>query len=265
MLGELLFWMDKGAVKCILPQNIKDEWERSKSKKIEQAKKKLLEFQKSVSQVIKDSKALREAVSPDKFEAIALDRIARLDNIFSLSEVAPISDELLLEAGKRNLAVLAPNHTSDSFRDTVNILSLISFIKSKGYTNCHFVSENSKDFSDPTAKSKLHGQLKDHFDSVGLAYTCEIRVLLDKLRSTMPSYLDFLKEQRLKQASLEVRDKAVAPFLHEDLDNEFLDHLPYIDSILSKQSPTGFEKTMLNTLMQSHPSYRRYVFSKMQP
>lgn len=263
MLEELLFWISRGEIKCVLPQNIKLEWDRNKINKLARIKQMLTEYHKPLTDFIKDNKVLRETVDPNRFELTAQDRIAKLEAIFASCDVAPITDAVLLEAGKRNLKEEAPNHHQDSFRDTVNILSLIEHIKVKGYKNCHFVSENYKDFSEENKDSRLHPQLVQLFNEVGLTYTYKIYVFLNRNRSSLSSYRDYLFKQKSKEDEEQIKDLAQVPFVHEDLDNEYLDHFPYIDRILSKKNPTSFERTLLQMLMQSHPSYKRYVFSKM--
>lgn len=264
MLEELLFWIERGEVKCILPENIKTEWERNKAKKVLQIRNALADYQKSHAAFIKANKVLREAVDPDRFDLTAQQRIAKLDTIFSSCEVAHVTEDILVQAGRMNLSEMAPNHSQDSFRDTVNILSLIKFIKAKGYATCHFVTENYTDFSDTNKPSRLHPQLTQLFDEVGLTYTYKIYVFLNRNRSSFSSYRDYLVKQKSKEDVEEIKDLAQVPFVHENLDNEYLDHLPYIDRILSKKNPTSFERNLLHTLMQSHSSYKRYVFSKMR-
>jgi hypothetical protein len=264
---EFMFWIEHGHVKIILPQNIKTEWERGKENIVQSAKQQLITASQTGKELFKNHTALSSFYNPDQYETFVRGRVKKIDDIFENCEIAPTTDDVILKAAKRNLECLAPNHTGDSFRDTINILSLIDHLKQKEYSPCFFITDNYKDFSkNGTKRETLHDHLESDFKEANLEYVYTSRRLIyGKLKQQLPSYSEFLKEERRKteEATLQERKQNEAT-KNENTSNEFLDNASfYIDRILSKKNPSTYDKKVLQDLIDSHESYKSYFLKKV--
>lgn len=266
---ELCYWIENKCLNHIVSENIITEWNRNKIK----YQSEIIEKLKSIN--ANDVRYFRhntELISTYQADIIVTDvdkRVKRVDVILNiLSEKAPHNDDILKDAGNRNLQTFAPNHIQDSFRDTVNILSLISYLKAKGHTNCIFTTLNYKDFSaDGGNRYDLHTQLSDDFEKANLSYeyfgentNFGLR-LFNHLRKQLSlfSYQAYLKDKKSKEEAIALAaKKAIAIPPIETPDADYLENIKYIDMILSKKKPTALEEQMLKIITSRHDSYKRY-------
>jgi hypothetical protein len=228
---ELMFWLEQGHVKLVLPQNIKREWERNKESTIQAAKRELKKNFQSGRELFKNHSALSSFYDPDQYENFVRGRVQRIDKLFASCEIAHTTDEVMIKAGKRSLECLAPNHTGDSFRDSVNIISLMDHLISKGYLTCFFASDNFKDFSEPNGpEAILHNQLATDFKQANLEYVYTGRALIyRKLKAQLPNYSDFLVEERRKAGHLiTYKGTSIDPLFSDALIRNFLDLLQIV-------------------------------------
>ena len=253
----------------IAPINIIDEWNRHK---LDYQNDIIAYFKKAETDNInffKNNKELSSTYQPDIIGINVQRRIERIDLLFNAhSEKAPIDDSILKDAADRNLKTLAPNHKKDSFRDTVNILSLIAHLKSKGYTNSIFTTLNYKDFSMDSGKRYiLHDHLTGDFAAVNLAYIYfDEREnfgarLLNELRkdTSLPNFQDYLKVKKAEAEvqALSVKKNVTIPIV-ENPDKDYLENIKYIDVVLAKKAPTAFDQDLIKSLINRHDSYRQY-------
>jgi uncharacterized protein with HEPN domain len=81
--------------------------------------------EKSLKAFLKNNNEIISTYQSDIIKEKILARIEKIDRILnSYSKLVHQNDEILMDAAKRNLNLLAPNHIQDSFRDTINILTL---------------------------------------------------------------------------------------------------------------------------------------------
>lgn len=268
LFDELLFWIENGSIIYILPENIKREWERNKEGKVIEIKNALLAFQKVPRELFKGNQYLDSLYKPDVFEEFVRNRINRVDYIFqNKSEIAPISESILLEAAKRNLNRIAPNHNADSFRDSVNIISLIKYIENKQYSNCYFSTINYKDYSQSgERKIDLHEQLVLDFKQCNLTYIYyhQDNLFGFWLRPSLPSYLNYLKDKKQKEEEQKIiieqnKNESVIT----NVDSNFLENIKYLDDILKKNKPTSIEESIVDLIINSHESYKKYFLRKV--
>jgi hypothetical protein len=263
---ELMFWLEQGHLKLVLPQNIKTEWERNKESTIQAAKRELKKNFQSGRELFKNHSALSSFYDPDQYENFVRGRVQRIDKLFASCEIAHTTDEVMIKAGKRSLERLAPNHTDDSFRDSVNVISLMDHLINKGYQKCFFASDNYKDFSEPNgSEAILHNQLAADFKEANLEYVYTGRALIyRKLKAQLPSYSDFLIEERRKAEQAELQEQRQSEEIkNENAGNEFLENTFYIDRILAKKNPSVFDQQILDNLIATHPSYQSYILKKI--
>jgi PIN domain len=273
-LEEICFWIENKHIKHIVPTNIIDEWNRHK---VGYQNDIVAYFKKKEQANINPFKHNTELASTYKAEEVQKSvqkRIERIDAIFSThSEKAPYDDTMLKEAGLRNLQTIAPNHKGDSYRDTVNIFSLIQYLKNKGYTKSIFATDNYKDFCvDGGNRYELHDGLKAEFASADLTYeyfgendafgTKLFNFLRKELAAN--SFQVYLKDKKDKEetAALAAK-KTVAPTTISSSDADYLENIKYIDLILAKKIPTAFEEEILQLLIQKHNSYEQYILNNI--
>lgn len=273
-LDEICFWIENKHINHIVPTNVIDEWNRHKlgyqNDIVAYFKKK---EQDSIT-FMKHNTEFASTYNAEEIQKSVQQRIERIDKIFSTySEKAPYNDDIIKEAGIRNLQTTAPNHKGDSFRDTINILSLIHYLKSKGYTNSIFTTDNYKDFcAEGGNRYELHDGLKPDFASANLTYeylgesnsfgTKLFNVLRKELAAN--SYQSFLKDKKDKEAKVALAaKKSVAPTTITNPDADYLVNIKYIDMILAKKTPTAFEQELLKSLVGRHDSYKQYFLNNI--
>nr|WP_294921842.1 PIN domain-containing protein [uncultured Flavobacterium sp.] len=273
-LEEICYWIENGHLKHIVPTNIIDEWNRHKNGYQNEIVTYFKKKEKDNIYMFKHNSEMASTYKPEEIEKNVQKRIERIDLIFSLySEKAPYDDLILIESGIRNLKKVAPNHAGDSYRDTVNILSLMSYLKNKEYKNSIFTTLNYKDFcADSRHRFDLHDGLKTEFKSADLTYEYfgENEVFGTKffniLRKELKHY-DFqvyLKDKKDKEESALLTTKKsslTTPILHPDSD--YLENIRYIDLILMKKQPTSFEQDLIKSLVTRHESYKQYFLNNI--
>lgn len=269
---EICFWVENKHLTHITPENIIREWDRNKAKKLFEISNDIKKLNKTIISSFRGTSDLVTAYQPDTVEEAVLKRIDRVDAILKThSEIAKESQSIYDEAIKRNFDCLAPNHTGDSFRDTINIITLISYIKSKGYTDCIFSTINYSDFSaEKSRKDDLHPQLVDDFKNANLEYVfCDEDLLANKLlgvylRPVLPSFQDYLKNKKREEEEKVLAAKK--PFATTAIiipDADFLENIKYIDMILARKTPTAFEHELIKSLIGRHDSYKQYFITNI--
>ena len=268
-LEELCFWIENKHLNHIASENIIAEWNRNKITYQSEITAHFNKIKKDEISFFKHNSELSSTYQADIIENNVKKRIERIDLILNSHSVkVPISEEVLKDAAYRNLQTLAPNHKKDSFRDTVNILSLIFHLKNNGYTNCIFTTLNYKDFSvDGSKRYELHYQLAIDFSGANLTYEYFGETdmfglkLFNHLRNELAShsFQDYLKERKDKEAAVALAaKKVVAVPAIENPDADYLDNIKYIDLILSKKTNSAFEREILKSLVDRHDSYKQY-------
>lgn len=140
---EMCYWIEHKFLTHITPENLIREWDRRKVKKSQEIIKNIKDLEKTTIGALKGNPDLISAYKPDAVSGKINKRIERVDLILKVhSEIAKENLTVYKDAIKRNLDCLAPNHRADSFRDTINILSLTDYIIKKGYEKCCFSTIN---------------------------------------------------------------------------------------------------------------------------
>lgn len=271
---EICFWIENKHIIHITPQNIIREWDRNKVKKTIEIINDIKTLNKNAINAFKGNEELISAYQPDVVEKKITNRIDRVDTILkTLSEFASENQTIYEEAIKRNFDCIAPNHTADSFRDTINILTLLKHIKSKGYNECCFSTINYADFSEGKSKKhELHSQLSDDFKNANLVYLyCEEDPFGNKLinvvlRPVLPSFQNYLKDKKDKEQAKELASKKSVPasqIVITSPDSDYLENIKYIDIILERKTQTAFEKELIKSLIERHVSYKQYFLNNI--
>ncbi len=270
---EFLFWIENGYVKCITTENMIREWNRNKISKRQKITTDFKEKQKEISTILSATDKLDSVYQPNRVEEAIDKRIARIDLLFSTAAIiAKESDEIYADAAKRNVACLAPNHNKDSFRDTLNVLTLKKHVLDNDYPRCIFTSINHSDFCEPGDKYKLHNQLAQEFKDGNLEYvyfdnarkTFSGKLFGVELRPFLPSFSDYLKQEKQKEEKRILLERKIEQHKKLDLvDDEFITNTQYIDRIVLSTKRTKLEENMLEFLFDQHPRYRTYFLKKL--
>lgn len=226
---EICYWIENKYLIHITPENIIREWDRNKAKKLIEISKDVKKYNSTIIRSFKSTSDLVSAYQPDKAQDAVSKRIDRVETILKVhSEIAKENQAIYDDAIQRNFNCLAPNHTDDSFRDTINILAIINYIKTQGYTNCIFSTINYADFSEGKAKKHdLHNQLIDDFKNANLQYVyCDEEPFASKLlgvslRPNLPNFRDYLKKKKREEDTKTLVSKktdSTTPITNPDAD-----------------------------------------------
>ena len=269
---EICYWIENKHLTHVTPENIIREWDRNKAKKLIEISNDIKKLNNTIINSFRGTSDLVSAYQPDTMEEIVSKRIDRVETILKVySEKAEENQNIYEEAIERNFNCLAPNHTDDSFRDTINILTIINYIKNKGYTDCIFSTINYADFSEgKTKKHDLHNQLIDDFKKANLQYIyCDEDPFASKLigaslRPDLPNFQQYLKEKKREEdAKILAAKKDMTTITIASPDADYLENIKHLDLILSKKTPTAFEQELIKSLIGRHQSYKQYFFNNI--
>lgn len=269
---EICYWIENKHLIHITPENIIREWDRNKAKKLFEISNDIKKINNTIISSFRGTSDLVSAYNPDTIEEIVSKRIDRVETILKVySEKAEENQNIYKDAIEKNFNCLAPNHTDDSFRDTINILTIINYIKTKGYIDCIFSTINYADFSEgKTKKHDLHNQLIDDFKKANLQYVyCDEEPFANKLlgvylRPALPKYLDYLKEKKREEdAKILAAKKDMTTITITSPDTDYLENIKHLDLILAKKTPTAFEQELIKSLIGRHESYKQYFFNNI--
>jgi len=269
---EICYWIENKYIIHITPENIIREWDRNKAKKLIEITNDIKRLNNTIINSFRGTSDLVSAYQPETIEEIISKRIDRVETILKVhSEIANETQTIYDDAIKRNFNCLAPNHTDDSFRDTINIFTIINHIKTNGYTNCIFSTINYADFSEgKTKKHDLHNQLIDDFNNANLQYVyCDEEPFGSKLlgvylRPSLPSFQDFLMEKKRQEEEKIVEERKINDTPKIDSpDADYLENIKHLDMILAKKTPTSFEQDLVKLLINRHDSYKQYFFKNI--
>jgi hypothetical protein len=270
---ELLYWIENDYITCIVTENLLNEWNRHKVTKKSEIIHAFTLLGREFSELLSATHEMDSIYPPDKIKLALESRIERLDLLFSSKvEVANESASIYLEASKRCLDCIAPNHQKDSFRDTVNILTLKNYVIEKGYQKCIFTTINYKDFSADGRKYDLHNQLTKDFEVGNLEYVYfDItrsnfagKLFNLNLRPLLPKFTEYLKVQKAKFEERKILEKKIErELLGEPLEPEYLDDTMQIDRIINSGKRTELDEQILKILFNKNPIYMNYFTKKL--
>jgi len=270
---ELLFWIEKGFVKCIATNNLISEWKRHKISKKHEILNVFKAKDREIGNLMSAEHSLRSSYSHDKVEESLNKRIERMEKLFtSHILIATESNDIFMEAAKRNLDCVAPNHKKDSFRDTVNILAIKKYVIDNGIEDCIFTTINYTDYSDPDNRKNLHNQLQSDFDDAKMEYcffdnspgNFSGKLFREFLRDKLPPYQDFLDDLKRKEEQRKLREQKVERIESSNItDPDFVANTLQIDRIIMQEKRTELDEIILEFLFKKNSRYEQYFFKKL--
>lgn len=187
--------IDLGLLRIILPNIVRDEWNRNKesiSNSITYAFGGISKSMKEVSSTIdkieakskfqfllennvdikKEFNEISSKLDDNKKHLIdkVQDNISTIEKIFDdpATILVAHNQEILLKAADIALQKKAPIHNKNGFADAVILLSFIEYTKSKSLSNSYFVSYNASDFCKSLKdKGSLHSDIEPLFVETG--------------------------------------------------------------------------------------------------
>lgn len=274
MFDELLYYIESKSICCITTENLIREWHRNKEQKKKTVYAAFKERESLIGNLMSAQHNLREMYDADNVNTAIEKRILRLDHMFSnFAKVAKETDDIYLEAAKRNLDCIAPNHGQDSFRDTINILTLKEYVRENNIESCIFTTINHKDYSvNQSKKFDLHTQLLRDFEKWKLEYVFfdndannfSGRLFGGILRPKLPSFVEHLQKQKEDDERKKLSQRKVEQVhtVHVT-DDEFIDNIANIDRIVESGKQTSADKFLLDYLFKKYPNYEKYFFKKL--
>lgn len=270
---ELLFWIDKGEIGCITTENLLREWDRNNSKKKSEIIKSFKSKEREIGTIMSGRHSLTNGNLLDKMEEILDKRIDRLEKLFTTNiSVAPETNDIYIDAAKRNFNCIAPNHIKDSFRDTVNILTIKQYALDNELEGCIFTTINHSDYSDPLDRKIIHNQLQNDLDQAKMEY-CYFdnspdnfsgRLFRELLRPSLPSFNDFLINTKKKEEEKKLKSKKIERLEISNItDPDFVENTLQIDRIVLLEKRSKLDDKILEILFEMNPRYEQYFFKKL--
>jgi hypothetical protein len=265
---ELLYWIDRKEIMSITTENLIREWNRQKDDQFDS----VFKVHKNFLSTMRINENALPYQETDYLKDLIRNRIQRVDAMLtSRSEIAKEKNGIILEAWQRCRDRLAPNYSKESFRDTVNILCLLDYLKQKQIKGCFFSTINYKDFSavGPNMRYECHPQLKSKFEEAGLEYVFfdsdmnRNKLFNVHLKKQLSDYTAYLGEKRKKELEAKQESNRSSLFTVDIPQDEYLDNLQHIDTILSKRKLGSLDRQIINLLINSHDSYKQYFLRKV--
>src|SRR5271166_2618215 len=198
----------QGEIELILPRTVIDEFKRNKARIIEESGRSLSSTMKRVKEAVEkfgDPRqkrgVLRELNDVDHrlptLGGAAVVTVGRIEKLFTGTPVIEISDAVKLRAVQRGIDKCAPFHRQRNGIDDAVLIEVYADAagaKAMAGVRFAFVTHNTKDFSHPTASSKLpHSDIAACFSRVRSLYFI---TLGEALRRVEPAqFADLMIEQ----------------------------------------------------------------------
>lgn len=191
-INTLKYWQEQDALKILLPETVKEEWDEHKEKqrkKLEQSLNTKIRHTKEVLR--KASLNLPSTHLENEFNIIE-DKINAIDELLKYSKTISITshvkslipDRQIRKKGIRK----APFHNKvDSVKDAYIIFSTLEYLSEKQINELLFISENKNDFGDPKNKTRtIHPDISDDYPSIQIDYYSDIFYALSDYKNKMP-------------------------------------------------------------------------------
>jgi hypothetical protein len=262
LFDELCYWIEASEVKCIVPDQIVREWQRNQEDKIKRIQIAINASAGELQQVVRDDHLLNKLFSARNFESVCHSRVARIEKLFKEQVlIAPVTDEVMIAAGKRTLERIAPSHGKDSYSDAVNILAITAYIRAQGFSRVYFNSHNHSDYSAVGDKKVLHPDLELLFNDAGLTYVTDVNYLFYQL--LRPQLSSFTEHLAAKKKALVEQQEIVAEMRRSELanaDEDYIGNVAMMEQVLALAKPTQFQFQIIGQLIDNDVNCRKYFF-----
>jgi hypothetical protein len=191
--------IDSESIKILLPNIIKEEFLRNKSKIIDNSKKKISREIKNVKEIVtqydlSDNKSTILNSLTDINHKLPMlsdlisEQVELIWEIIESIDELEINDSDKIKSSDRALLKKAPFHNKkESMADSLIIELFFRNAKIDNQYNYHFVTHNTNDFSSSTDKRVYHSDFENYFSINNINYSTD---LLSLIKSISPDTLD---------------------------------------------------------------------------
>ncbi|NCU05844.1 MAG: DUF4935 domain-containing protein, partial [Chitinophagaceae bacterium] len=183
LLEMLEFWKNENLVNFLVPQVIMDqEWPSKKQIYIEEVRK----AQQTTARAIRDGDEVLPALLRRVPDNDALDKLKRVEALVAGGIYYKYSRKVMADIVEKERKKQPPFHNkATSNGDALIYFSTIECLTKKGIREFIFITANTKDFSDPSDKSRLHPGLE--VNGFSISYYTNINLACHKLLENLPS------------------------------------------------------------------------------
>lgn len=200
LLDVLENLIDQGEVCLILPRTVVTEFERNKSRVVEDGGRSLSSSLRRARETVErlgNGRGKRVALAQldevdhrlPQLRDAAIESLVRIEGLFLQASVIETSNEVLLAAARRAIERKAPFHRQrNGMDDAVLLETYIGLVQAKDSVGVRFsfVTHNTRDFSDPTGdKRHPHPDLVHHFTRVKSLYFTSLAEALRRIDPTL--------------------------------------------------------------------------------
>ncbi|WP_151198054.1 PIN domain-containing protein [Cellulophaga baltica] len=266
-LDYLEYWLESGQVKILLPEIIREEWDKHKNIQASERRKDLKNFFKMANEIL-PTEFFKEYTTPDSQQKIVDQQLERINRIIDTAIWIPLSVNIKEIVINNGIEKKAPMHKKSSVADAVIIYSLFEFAEQNPENDYFFVSGNTEDFYEKhNGKSSIHSDLKTDFDNLKInAYKELNRLKFDlenRFNLTIKSDFEAKRTQALKN---KIKKQIYNPHyesLAKNSSNLFFQNKKMLDFILKEDSPTKEQVIFVLSLIDSDQDYEKYFYGNV--
>jgi hypothetical protein len=265
-LDHLEHWLEEGLLELLVPDIIKQEWEKNREAQRDRCKQLIRDFFDMADEIL-PSAFISGSRKPEQVDQVVDRQLQRIDALVNnLSTPAPLPVDAHQTLVAWGLAKKAPLHKKTSMADAIILVSLYDFAEQHPGDEFLFISKNTEDFfQKQQGKNKIHEDLSSDFQRLGINAYTTLRHALRDLLERLPVTVDFSAMKRIRlrdQMEQNVFNPAVMKTL-EHVKETYLDNIEHLDMALKKESPSKQEMLFVFGLLESDPSYGHYFYRRV--
>ncbi len=267
-LNFLDHWIDGQHIKILLPEIIVTEWKRNRENKKKVLIQDWRDFLNRAKKIF-DSSYVNDVITSEYVEQRVEKQLEIVEDIFdNHAIVIPITENVKLKSVEKALEKKAPFHRKSSMADALILHSFLDYIESQQLMGCFFITNNTDDFSETNSKSKIHSDLKDEFNKLGVRYFTDIKraIYIFKTELQLPEVIDERSTKNRRNEIQKISEAISNPEstrILDSLEDSYLDNIQHIDIVLGRNKPTKSQVKFVLDLIKSDVSYEKYFFRKV--
>ncbi len=220
--------VDDGSLEIILPRAVVDEFERNKTRVIQDASRGITTTLRRARELVallgdSDTKSgiidqldqveFRRSTVKDS----AVESLAQIEDVFAKAGVVETSNNVLMSSARRAMDRLAPFHRQrNGMSDAVIFETYLEALRAQEATGYRFafVTHNTKDFSDPFGDNRLpHPDLAPHFTRVKSLYYTSLAAALKRVSPYVVEDATVEREWQEDTRTIAEIDEALSEFV----------------------------------------------------
>ncbi len=265
-LDYLEYWIESGQAKILLPEIIKEEWDKHQEDRAKERRNDLNRFFDMAEEVL-PMEFFKEYATPNAQNKIIDQQLERINKVISTAEWIPLSDTIKEEVLKGGIEKKAPMHKKSSIADAVIVFSLFDFIAKNPENDYFFVSNNTADFYlRNNSRQEIHPDLKPNFEKFNIKDYKTFNHLRVDLENVFNLTLDSdFKAKRKQDSRNSIKKQIYNPHyerLAKGTSDLFSQNKKMLDFILEEDIPTKEQVIFVLSLIDSDKDYEKYFYVK---